>query len=162
LKKRGAEEGLGRKTEVVSIRLDPKLKYLAELCARKQRRTLSSYIEWAIERSLSEVMIDDDWQGIGLSVAEAEKKYHLWDVDEPDRLVQLATKYPELLTLDEQVLWKTVQTHFYLITYKDGKSHWTELLRDQWESIQAEAAMNRTLGRRKSTRRGDESPKEES
>ena len=41
-----------RKSEVVTVRLDPKLKYVAELAARRQRRTLSSYIEWAIEDSL--------------------------------------------------------------------------------------------------------------
>ena len=35
------------RTETVTIRLDPKLRYLTELAARKQRRTVSSFIEWA-------------------------------------------------------------------------------------------------------------------
>jgi hypothetical protein len=38
------------RSETVTVRLDPKLRYLAELAARLHRRTLSSYIEWAIKR----------------------------------------------------------------------------------------------------------------
>ena len=41
------------RSEVVTVRLDPRLRYLANLVARKQRRTLSSFIEWAIEESLT-------------------------------------------------------------------------------------------------------------
>jgi predicted HicB family RNase H-like nuclease len=44
----------GKRSEVVTVRLEPKLKYLAELAARKQRRSLSSYVEWAIKQSLSQ------------------------------------------------------------------------------------------------------------
>ena len=36
------------RSETVTVRLDPKLRYLAELAARLHRRTLSSYVEWAI------------------------------------------------------------------------------------------------------------------
>ena len=53
-KKKGAGGNLTR-TQVVTVRLDQKLRYLAELAALKQRRTLSSYIEWAIQDSLSRV-----------------------------------------------------------------------------------------------------------
>ena len=33
----------------------------------------------------------------------------LWDVDEPDRFVKLALRYPGMLTHEEQVLWKLVR-----------------------------------------------------
>lgn len=36
------------RSETVTMRLTPKLRYLAELAARKHRRTLSSYIEWVL------------------------------------------------------------------------------------------------------------------
>ena len=49
--RRGGGGKLAR-TETVTVRLDPKLRYLAELAARVHRRTLSSYIEWAIKESL--------------------------------------------------------------------------------------------------------------
>ena len=50
-KRRGGGGKLAR-SETVTVRLAPKLRYLAELAARKQRRTLSSFIEWAIEETL--------------------------------------------------------------------------------------------------------------
>ena len=61
--RRGRAEGAGKKSEVVTVRLDPKLKYLAELAARKHRRPLSSYIEWAVEQSLSRVWLDEPFNG---------------------------------------------------------------------------------------------------
>lgn len=36
----------------VTARLDRRLRYLAEIAARAQRRTLSSFIEWAIRDSI--------------------------------------------------------------------------------------------------------------
>ena len=61
--RRGRDEGAGKKSEVVTVRLDPKLKYLAELAARKHRRPLSSYIEWAVEQSLSRVWLEEPFNG---------------------------------------------------------------------------------------------------
>src|SRR5690242_1370023 len=106
--KRAREDGAARKSEVVTVRLDPKLKYLAELAARKQRRPLSSFIEWAVEQSLSRVLIKEDPRGSDLTVADAERRHRLWDLDEPERIVRLALNYPELLTLREQLIWKLV------------------------------------------------------
>ena len=100
------DDGPGKRSEVVTVRLDPKLKYLAELAARKQRRPLSSYVEWAIERSLSQVHLEEDFNNNTVSVADAERTHHLWDLDEADRIVRLAVTYPELLTHEEQMVWK--------------------------------------------------------
>src|SRR5438093_754839 len=99
-----------RKSEVVTVRFDPKLKYLAELAARRQRRTLSSYIEWAIEDSLSRVhpAYDPTVGGVGAAVTFAEMAPFLWDVDEPDRFAKLALKYPDLLDHEEQRIWKLI------------------------------------------------------
>ena len=94
------------RSETVTVRLDPKLRYLAELAARKQRRTLSSFIEWAIEDALSHVHIDEDSNGYISVAADAAK---LWDVDESDRFAKLAIRYSDLLTHEEQVLWKYIK-----------------------------------------------------
>ena len=91
------------RSETVTVRLDPKLRYLAELAARKQRRTLSSFIEWAIEDALGRVYLDDR----GTSVTEVANT--LWDVDDSDRFAKLAIKFSELLTHEEQVLWKLIR-----------------------------------------------------
>lgn len=99
------------RSETVTVRLDPKLRYLAELAARKQRRTLSSFIEWAVEDSLSRVLIEEGRLD-GTSIADAAA--NLWDVDEADRFAKLALRYPYLLTHDEQVVWKLVAENGYL------------------------------------------------
>src|SRR5262245_57970471 len=98
---RGRPSGGGSKlnrTETVTIRLDPKLRYLTELAARKQRRTVSSFIEWAIEQALSHVELDDKTHDTVTHAAEA-----LWHTDEPYRLTKLGLSYPDLLTYDEQL-----------------------------------------------------------
>lgn len=103
-KKRGAGSKLSR-SEVVTVRFDPKLRYLAELAARKHRRTLSSYIEWAVETSLGSVLLHEgDHYDDKTSVADEAQR--LWDVDEAERFVRLAINYPDLLTHDEQERWK--------------------------------------------------------
>jgi hypothetical protein len=92
------------RSEVVTIRLDPKLKFAAELAARKQRRTLSSFVEWTIEEAISRV-----------GVTSNENMNHVmakvWDVEEADRFVKLALNFPELLTYDEERLWKIIMEH---------------------------------------------------
>jgi hypothetical protein len=103
------------RTETVTVRLDPKLRYLAELAARKQRRTLSSYIEWAIEDSLRAVML---YQGEGYngddSRSVADEASSLWDVDDAERFMRLAINYPELLTHEEQQIWKLLSDSLLL------------------------------------------------
>jgi len=84
----------------------PKLRYLTELAARGQRRTVSNYIECAIERALKDTMIEGREGAVWNVANEADL---LWDVDEEERFVTLAQHYPELLTYDEQVRWKRMQ-----------------------------------------------------
>ena len=101
----GPETGKGRglRSVTVSVRLDPRLRYFAELAARKQRRTLSSYVEWVIEESLRKNGLRGDG---GPPVAE--EMSDLWDVDDADRFVKLALKHEDLLTHEEQVRWKLI------------------------------------------------------
>lgn len=89
--------GLSR-TEIVTVRLNPQLKYMAELAARKQRRTLSGYIEYMLS-----IMINDPVHGIGLDLQVT------WDVDPMERLVALEASYPYMLTYDEQLLLKNME-----------------------------------------------------
>jgi predicted transcriptional regulator len=107
-KKVGAGGKLAR-SEVVTVRLDPRLRYGVELAARKHRRTASSFIEWAIEHALEMVVIreaEDQYQG---SVTAQDVLAQVWDVDEPDRFAKLAIRFPELLSHEEQVLWKLIR-----------------------------------------------------
>jgi len=134
-----------RKSEVVTVRLDPKLKYLAELAARRLRRTLSSYIEWAIEDSLSHVQVEV--VSSEFPVTFADKASSLWDVDEPDRFAKLALNYPDLLDHEEQRILKLVKANglVWRGSYSGPGKEWTwevreskliwDHLREHWETF---------------------------
>lgn len=144
-KKKGAGGNLNR-SEVITVRLDPKLRYLAELAALKQRRTLSSYIEWAIQDSLNRVYLRE---GTGYNGDEGttffDETDRLWDVDAPDRFAKLALHYPELLTYDEQKKWKLIRENGYLWKGRMIRGKWTweveedaliiERLRKYWDEF---------------------------
>ncbi|MEP0068935.1 hypothetical protein [Pyruvatibacter sp.] len=74
-------------------------------------------MEWAVAESLQKVILaeipDDPFDRHSLpqsiSVDDAEQQHHLWDPDEPDRLVKLALHFPDLLDHEEQVLWKLIR-----------------------------------------------------
>ncbi len=102
-KKKGAGGNLNR-SQVVTVRLDPKLKFAAELAARKQRRTISSFIEWAVEEAVSKVEVAEK-----VNMNKVMNK--VWDVEEADRFVKLALNFPELLTYEEEKLWKEIRDY---------------------------------------------------
>ena len=45
------------RTKTIGFRLEPKLRFAAELAARKQRRSLSNFIEWAVEEAVKNVTL---------------------------------------------------------------------------------------------------------
>jgi len=105
------------RTEVFAMRFDPKLKYLAEIAARKQKRSLASLIEWFIEQGLENVNISRSGNNTLSVTDEAEK---LWALDEPERLINLASNYPDLLTYDEQLFYRVIQE--YVINDDESRS----------------------------------------
>src|SRR2546423_408266 len=126
-KERARRGGGGKlsRTETVTARLDTKLNYLCELAARAQRRTKSSITEWAIENSLGSVGIPGTYFG-GQERTIADKAHELWDVDEADRLIKLGQEASTLLTHDEQVIWKVIQSNSYFWHGRyDDDGEWT-------------------------------------
>lgn len=108
--KRKGGGGKLTRTETVTVRLDPKLRYLAELAARKQRRSLSSFLEWVAQKSLEDIWLRED----DCTSSIAYESNRLWDVDDADRFAKLAFRYPDMLTHDEQVRWKLIQENGFL------------------------------------------------
>lgn len=117
-KKIGGGSKLSR-TQTVTVRFDPKLRYLTELAARKQRRTVSSYIEWAVEQSLAKIYIEEPTSYNTEGVSMSEKSESLWDVDDSERFIKLALFYPELLTHEEQLIWRAIKDHKMLSPIND-------------------------------------------
>lgn len=93
--------------ELTSLRLEPKVKYLAEIAARVQRRSLTNYIEWAIEESLNNIVLSPSGETVEY-MAQG-----LWDIYEHERFIKLALQYPELLNYEEQLIWKIVSDPSY-------------------------------------------------
>lgn len=143
--KRKSKTGTPR-TEVFAMRFDPKLKYLAEIAARKQRRSMANFVEWAIEEALKSVYLVErsDYNNQGETVTDATSK--LWALDESDRLIKLATSFPELLTYDEQTVWRVICEHSTynadtkrLSWFKEKDDVDVNLVRDCWPEIKAYA-----------------------
>lgn len=143
------------RSETVTVRLDPKLNYLCELASRAQRRTKSSFVEWAVAEAvktvnLPEVVVFEDYD-VARAVTISEKSGELWEVDEADRLVALALIAPALLNHDEQLIWKLIRENGYLWRGSYDKSkNWKwdvdqssivkDRLREKWEIFKGVAA----------------------
>ena len=153
--KQKALSGQGDHATVISVRLSPKLRYFTELAARKQRRSVSNYIEWAVADSF----LDVDLGGLPESANNpgsttlADKSNYLWDVNEADRFVKLASDYPNLLTHEEQILWSIICTNKFLWREHEDSDRITPLtnymspdtyfiyerLREHWDTFKAVA-----------------------
>ncbi len=96
----------GPRSEVFAMRLDPKMKYLAEIAARKQRRSLANFMEWAIELALRNTYLGPETEN---APSIWDKSGALWDVNEADRFVKLVFTAPDLMTYDEEILWKSIR-----------------------------------------------------
>ncbi len=127
--------GTTAKSDVITVRLSPKLKYGLELLARKQHRPLSSVVTWAIEQA-----INNPENGLykntskGLKVAEPMQMLEvLWDVHPADRLVKLATHWPELMTYEEECMVESIIDNEWGWPKKGNKS--TKELRNIWSDL---------------------------
>jgi hypothetical protein len=94
----------------INLNLYRYIRYLVELAARKQRRTVSSFVESAVEHELYRVLLrETSVSGSTVGISVGDEGETLGDTDDPDRLAKLGLHYPELLTYDEQVLWKLIR-----------------------------------------------------
>ena len=87
------------RSEIITLRLEPELRFLLNLATRTKRQTISSFMEEAAKTAVQTVQLRRN----GVMVSEVAPL--LWHPLEPDRLVKLALRYPELLLYEEQVMW---------------------------------------------------------
>ena len=117
----------------LTIRISPKSKFVMELLARKQRRTVSAVIEWLAMQAADEAFsesVEFIENGVTRTVKRSLSDL-LWDVDEVHRLINLAGLAPELMTYDEELIWSTIknETGFWVenarelfLPVKDGET----------------------------------------
>ena len=132
-------------TVVVTFRVDAKLHFGLQLLARKQSRSINSTMEWAIKRLIedpSQGLIEQGPVGRGPLRNVLEE---VWDPEEPDRTVNLAEKFPALLTHDETRTWKAIKEDPSLWT-KDGRPD-LRRIRSRWDGLKRESAPLRRKSR---------------
>jgi len=122
-----SSSGSGAKSDVITVRVSPKLKHGLELLSRKQHRSLSSVVTWAVEQLVNDrdIGLFDPRNGTTLG--------KLWHVHPADRLVKLASYWPELMTYEEELLVEQIKDEGWGWPVKKGKA--TQELRDNWAYI---------------------------
>lgn len=106
--KRKPNQG-ARKTETLTLRLDPKIKTMIELIARIRRQSITGVVESAIEDvafDLEAPYFDGEavyQHDLGLIFAE------VWSADECERFINMCFHLPTLLTFEEQRIWETIK-----------------------------------------------------
>jgi hypothetical protein len=149
--------------EMLGLRLEPKTRYLAELAARAEGRTLSSFVEQAIIASFSRVTLrkpsEPEPMYLGTSgefhVAPIDVEQeriqneamlvsnmadNLWSDNPFIRLEIRAMSLPHLMTFEDSQLWSYIHTRDEF-KIKSGKGYKfnRELIAANWKIIKADA-----------------------
>jgi len=93
----------------VSMRIDPKTKYLIDLLAREQKRTITGVIEWALEVAAHQEQFDKSESSFDQRRSFRDMIDELWSTDDALRLISLAMNKPSLLDYDELRIWETIK-----------------------------------------------------
>lgn len=99
-----------RKTETLTLRLDPKVKMMIELISRIRRQSITGVVEAAIEEiafDLDAPYFDDEKMhnhSLGAIFSE------VWSADESERFINMCYRLPSLLTYEEQRIWETIKS----------------------------------------------------
>lgn len=99
-----------RKTETLTLRLDPKVKVMIEIISRIRRQSITGVVEAAIE----EIAFDldtpyfDDGEMHNYSLGSIFSD--VWSADESERFINMCYHLPSLLTYEEQRIWETIKS----------------------------------------------------
>ncbi|SDP40828.1 hypothetical protein SAMN04489798_5663 [Pseudomonas arsenicoxydans] len=138
-----------RKTETLTLRLDPKIKFLIEMVARKKRQSITGVIESAIEEYAKGIKIDaylwddEEKKNVEQEVTLLRLCNEIYSTDDSHRFGLLFYVAPQLMNHEEQRLKETVYASpvFWLdyphsdddkleddIDINKLRAHWEELL----------------------------------
>lgn len=123
-KKKGGGGKLNR-SEIVQARLNPKLRFVAEIMARYERRTLSSLFEGLLEKAMKNYVVDalvHEKEQISLllfgesypqRIQLKDLIESIWSVEDADRFASFAMCLPDLLTEEEAQVWSLIRSTPY-------------------------------------------------
>lgn len=135
-----------RKTEALTLRLDPKVRFLIDLIARQKRQSITGVIESAIEVYATNFLIeaelwdedteDDKLQQVSLYKLSKE----IYSTDDSFRFMMLVWCCPRLLSYEEVRLKETIYgSKIFWDEYPNSDSSRndidTDVLREHWVSL---------------------------
>jgi hypothetical protein len=126
-----------------SMKISPRLKYLAGIAARAEGKTLSNYVEAALERSFQSVRITDDQEGTNSNKVAGKTLADLADAlytgSEADRFLTLLRTAPWLFSDGESRLMLILQhSDYYYPQLNRGHRVWhSEHIREHWLMLAA-------------------------
>lgn len=89
---------------ITTLKLDPQRKHFAQLVARSRGITFAALVDELLDVCLDAATLPDN----GRDVPVRELMKTLWGEHEADRIAQLGSRMPELLTERERVLWERI------------------------------------------------------
>ena len=117
----------GTKTETLSLRLDPKTKFILEFVARINGQTLTTVIERAIRTSCGEVTVGSRGRGWD----------YFWDPDAGVRTLKLLACPDYPLTYEEDELRRFTKTHWeFFYTHSQSDEPRRAYVETLWPKIE--------------------------
>ncbi|VVN47573.1 hypothetical protein [Pseudomonas fluorescens] len=98
-----------RKTETLTLRLDPKVRLTIELISRVRRQSITGVVEAAIEDIAFDLDVPFVEDGAVKSAALGAVFSEIWSTDESELFINMCFRLPSLLTYEEQRLWETIK-----------------------------------------------------
>lgn len=129
------KRGRVAKTLVVPVRMDPILKWAAELAAGKERRSLNSFVEWAVEQAVKRVDVGYRMDE-KTSISAWDIANECWHFSPLYRVYMLWRRSPDILTVKEQSIIEALSM-FNLDGIEEHK-YFRELMTDTnlWEAFE--------------------------
>lgn len=93
-----------KKTEALTLRLDPRMKFQIELLSRIWHQSITGVIETAVERAASVVKVSADRE---LTITQLTRD--VWSPDDAETLIRLAIQAPHLMSFEESCIWAVIE-----------------------------------------------------
>lgn len=130
------------KREIWSMKMTPKLKYLATLVARADGKTLSGLVEAKLAESLLTMKITDDQEGSDSTIIRgktvAELSDELYQGTEADRFLTLVNIAPYLVSDGEAKVLRIIRnSNFFSPLHKGYRGLHYSRIRANWDALAA-------------------------
>lgn len=143
-----------RKTETLTLRMDPKVKFLIEIISRVRRQSITGVVEAAMEETAFDLDVPYVEDGKSETRALGAVFSDIWSTDESELFINFCAHMPTLLTYEEQRIWETIKISPVFHESKNSKvlTDWSiegvgridrGMIRNFWEDLVEHSIQNR-------------------